>query len=65
MQLANHGKLSSRLLDAGLLLVKLLPPVMTELAAEHAAPLLTGDHSDSSLASDVALHTDEEPLVGL
>ena len=59
---------------------KLLPPVMTEPAAENEAPLLTGDHCGSSaenepplltgdqsgspVASDVVLHTDEEPLVG-
>lgn len=65
MQLANHDNLSLCLLTAGLLLVKLLPPVMTEPAAENAAPLLTGHQPDSPLASDVALHTDEEPLVGL
>ncbi|KAL3154194.1 hypothetical protein ABBQ32_013706 [Trebouxia sp. C0010 RCD-2024] len=55
----------------GLVLVKLLPPVMTQAIAEAVAPLLTEDH-DSPLApcsplgpfaSDVALHTDEEPLV--
>ena len=65
MQLAYHCKLSSSLLTTGLLLVKLLPPVMTEPAAEHEAPLLTGDHSGSPLVSDVSLHTDEESLVGL
>ena len=50
-------------LNAGLLLVKLLPPVMTEPAAEIEAPLMTADHPDSPLAFGILQHTDEEPLV--
>ena len=64
MKLADHSKLCSCLLTAGLLLVKLLPPAMTEPASEHEAPLVTGDHCGSPLASHVSLHTDEEALVG-
>ena len=54
--------------------MKLLPPVMTPPpgTAEAEAPLLTEDRDSpfapdrplGPFASDVALHTDEEPLVG-
>lgn len=37
---------------------------MAEAAAENGAPLLPEDYSDGPVASDVLLHTDEEPLVG-
>ena len=43
---------------AGLLLIKLLPPVMTEPAAENEAPLLTGYQGDSPIASDSLLAYD-------
>lgn len=75
-----HTPKRCALLRAGLVMIKLLPPVKTQATAEAEAPLLTGGHPDSPLApdsplpplatgsplaSDAVLHTDEEPLVGL